>query len=910
MVRLDLHNSAHWNHFLWNRSHAWRVICLCCLLPFGAVNDATGQQVASSSAGDGTMPPKMLFAARVWPLFQQRCLPCHGEKPDEIEGDFDMRTRESLMRGGESEEPAVAAGKPKQSPLYLAVTRQHEDEWSAMPPKENDRLSDEEVAAIKDWIAAGAPWPSGTELKKLRDDSEKWNRAQGVIVQTSGGLSREWSRRRYAAEDLWAYQPIRRPLPPNSKLHPIDAFIAARMPDGLRVAGRADRATLIRRVTFDLTGLPPTPAEVDAFVLDDRPDAYRRLVRRLLASPHYGEQMARHWLDVVRYADSSGYANDYERPNAWRYRDYVVRSFNSDKSYDQFIREQVAGDEIDAGNPEYLIAVGFLRMGAWEQTGMSVAKLTRQLFLDDVTAAVGQVLLAHPLQCAQCHDHKFDPVPTRDYYSIQAVFATTQFAELDVPFLPEENRAGFAGHRKYQQMREKANDELLASIPKERTTPDDFGRERIARKWKTLLDWGWERYEPIAFSVYSGKTRYHKNVNRRLRKPKDPLGEGVLEETAVLPAGDLFSPLEKVKPGVLSATGVAAEIPVEIVGRRRAFADWLTRRDNPLTARVIVNRIWQWHFGRGIAGNANNFGSTGKKPTHPQLLDWLADEFMAHGWSFKYLHELILLSDAYQRSSLHPDHERLVELDPEGRSYAVFEPRRLAAEELRDAMLAVSGELNREMGGLPVRPDMNLEAALQPRMIMGTFAPSYVPDPNPAQRNRRTIYALKLRGQRDPFLTVFNQPSPEESCERRDTSNVAPQALTLFNSYESADRALALAARVLSETNSDDEAVERAFRLALGRAPDDIERAAALRHWKTAQHEQQQRSPQPRKYPRRVVRRAVEENTGEPFTFTEILFEYRDYVPDLEPHQVDARTRALADLCLVLLNANEFVYIY
>ncbi len=873
---------------------------------FACVAHALGAESPVESGSSA----EQVFATVVYPLFQQRCLPCHGQNAEEIEGDFDMRTRAGVLRGGGSGEPAVIPGKPERSPLYRAVLRDEEDDWPEMPPKENDKLSKKEIEAIRIWIAGGAPWPNAARIEWLQREYRRTAGDDTVVVPTSGGLTPQWTQRRYARQDVWAYQPLRRVSPPPGAEHPIDAFLLARLPKGLDVAPPADRATWIRRATFDLTGLPPTPEEVDAFVADTRPDAYVRVIRRLLASPHYGEQWARHWLDVVRYADSAGFANDFERPNAWRYRDYVIRSFNQDKPYDQFVREQIAGDEIAPDNPEMLIAVGFLRMGPWEQTGMSVSRLTRQMWLDDVTAAVGQVFLAQPLQCARCHDHKFDPVPTRDYYAIQAVFATTQFAERDVPFLPEENRSAFSWHRRYHEMRKAATEELAKTIPEKKTTPDDFGRDRIVRKWRILWKWGDDRYRPIALSVYSGKTRYYSRVVGRLRMPKDPEAEGVLEETAILRGGDLFSPIEPVRPGVLSATGIPAEIPTTIRGRRKAFAEWLTRPDNPLTARVIVNRVWQYHFGRGIAGNPNNFGATGKKPTHPELLDWLARQFMEHGWSLKYLHELIMTSQAYQRSSTHPHPERLAELDPLGTSYAVFQPRRLDAEEIRDAMLAVSGELNREMGGLPARPDMNLEAALQPRMIMGTFAPSYVPDPLPSQRNRRSIYALKLRGQRDPFMTVFNQPSPDESCERRDTSNVAPQALTLMNSQESADRALAFAARVLAETEDDEAAIRRAFRLAFGRAPDREELEAVRRRWHEAIEEQRKLSPTPRKYPRKVVRRAVEENTGEPFTFTETLFEYRDYVPDLEPHQVDARTRAFADICLVLFNANEFIYVY
>ena len=732
--------------------------------------------------------------------------------------------------------------------------------------------------------------------------------AEGETVRTSGGQSETWTNRRYQASNLWAYRPLRRSTLPATALHPIDAFIRSRRPRDLSPAPAANRRTLIRRLTFDLIGLPPTPQAIDRFVTDTRPDAYRRLVDELLASPRYGEQWGRHWLDVVRYADTSGYANDFLRPNAWRYRDYVIRSFNDDKPYDRFVTEQIAGDELKPTTAERLIAVGFLRMGPWEHTGMSVARITRQLFLDDVTNSVGQVFLGHVLRCARCHDHKFDPVPTRDYYSIQAVFATTQFAEVDAAFLPLENTDEFDAHRKYHRQRVDANRRLMASLPKQRVSPNNFGRDRLGRKWRVLFNWAADSYRPIAFSVYNGPSRIQKRVFSRVRKVQAPAAARPAT-SFILDGGDVFTAGDRVTPGVLSATGLPAIIPDSFDGRRTALANWITHPDNPLTARVIVNRIWQGHFGRGLAATPNNFGATGQKPTHPLLLDWLASEFVRTGWSIKTLHRLILSSSTYRRSSAHPNPANLERLDPARTSYSVSLPRRLAAEEIRDAMLAISGELNPKAGGLPARPDRNLESALQPRMIMGTFAPSYVPDPLPAQRNRRTIYALKLRGHRDPFLETFNQPGSNSSCERRDTSNVTPQVFALFNSQESFDRALALAARVLKTADSDRDAVDLAFQLVFGRHADPVEIRSALAHWNTSTILQAQPPVQTVTLPTTITRRANEENTGEPFTFTETLFEHRDYVPDLQPHQVDARSRGLAQLCLVLLNANEFLYI-
>jgi mono/diheme cytochrome c family protein len=870
---------------------------ICCIYP---VRNADAVDVEAD----------VLFARKIQPLFKVKCFTCHGDDPEKLKGDLDMRTRDGLLAGGESEKPSLVVGDAFSSPLYLAVTREHEDDWAAMPPKENDKLTSEQIRYIKQWINAGALWPDAKRIAVILKESNPWGEASGVRVKTSGGLDDSWTNRRYDPADLWSYQPVKRPKLPSSSANPIDAFINAKLPEGLVPAPLADSATLIRRATFGLTGLPPSPDEIDMYLSESGPDVFKNLIDKLLASPHYGEQWGRHWLDVVRYADSSGFANDFERPNAWRYRDYVIRSFNNDKPYNQFVREQLAGDEINSNKIENKIAVGFLRMGPWEQTGMAVARVTRQFFLDDVTDSVGQVFLGHALQCARCHDHKFDPIPTRDYYSMQAIFANTQFAEVNAAFHPNENTDGFEVHKKYHQLRNDENKLMLEGLPKERVTPNDFGRERLGRKWNILFSWGFDRYLPIAYTVYNGKTRLDRNVNRRRFRPSDPMGKGVLEQSAILTGGDLFSPGEKVAPAILSAVGLKARIPEGFKGRRLALANWIVHKNNPLTARVMVNRVWQYHFGRGLVGNSNNFGATGKKPTHPELLDWLASEFVDKGWSLKQLHRIIMTSETYRRASAHPDIEKLSRLDSDGNSYAVFLPRRLAAEELRDAMLAVSGELNRKPGGIPARPDMNLEAALQPRMIMGTFAPSYIPDIKPEQRNRRSIYALKLRGQRDPFMTTFNQPGFDKSCELRDSSNVTPQVFSLFNSEESADRALAFSARILKETKNDMEAVRRAFRLAFGRVPDNSEVDAALQLWKVASKEQAERNPMPRTYPTEILRTANEENTGQTFTFREKLFEYQDYQPDLQPHQVDARTRGLADLCLALLNANEFLYVY
>ncbi|QDV25481.1 PSD1 and planctomycete cytochrome C domain-containing protein [Aureliella helgolandensis] len=960
-----------------------------------------------------------LFVRRIAPLLQEKCIACHGSEAENIEGSLDLLSDAGWRSGSDSGVLAIVPGKADESPLFLAATREA-DEWSAMPPKDAERLTAEELGWLKEWIAGGATWPDQEESQRIALEYEDaWSVEDGVRLETSGGLSADWTNRRYAPESIWGYQPVRTPSANFDDAGMLDEFIVQRLPAGLAVAPPADRTQLIRRATFDLTGLPPSPEDVRRFVEDPRADdlVWAELVDRLLESPHYGERMAQHWLDVVRYADSSGFANDYDRGNAWRYRDYVVRAFNEDKPYDQFVREQIAGDEIaeqmthsdapptatGSSVSELIVATGFLRMGPWELTSMEVAKVARQRFLDDATNSVGETFLAHSLQCARCHDHKFDPIPTRDYYSVQAVFATTQLCERVAPFSPQENVEGF-GERKYLLKRKReleqslkvlnakltvssgrawltemgrdtaaydsAVEKLLAALPldpaeqagspttqeererglslgevrklmqqrkappelippaKAGFTPDDFGNERVARKGLERLKWELERYEPYALAVYNGRTPQVKSVSRPVRVPEQRMTQGELEQTCILTGGDPFASGMPVSPGVLSILGAVQTSPVpdSVKGRRLAFADWVASPDNPLTTRAIGNRIWMWHFNVPLAGNPNNFGASGKPPTHPELLDWLAARFVAKGWSFKSMHRVIMLSQAYQRSVSHPDPQRLSEVDPAGVSYAVFKPRRLTAEELRDAMLASTGELNPMLGGIPARPEINLEAAMQPRQVMGTFAAAWTPNPLPRERHRRSLYTLKLRGLVDPLLEVFNSPSPDFSCERRDTSMVTPQVFSLFNSQFSHARALALANRCLTEASNalglaasgggelaeaaEIAAIERLYQLAYSRSPTEHELQICLEHWRAVDALLPDEAMAAEAPAVSVRRDAVEENTGEHFSFEERLYANEDFVPDLQPADVNRRTRSLADVCLAILNSNEFIYLY
>jgi hypothetical protein len=884
-----------------------------------------------------------LFGRQVLPLLKQRCTACHGDDAKKVRGGLDLRTLEAARRGGDSGKPALVPGAPERSALYLALTST--DPQRVMPPKESERLSAQEIEVVRRWISGGAPWPATPSAQTWDNDV-----SDGVMVATSGGQSPEWTRRKYRAEDLWAYRPVQRRTVPTGAAHPIDAFLQEELRrKGITLlAAPADARTLLRRATLGLTGLPPTPGDLEHFVqaASANPQAaFEQVLERLLQSPHCGEQMARHWLDVVRYADTSGFSNDYERPAAWRYRDYVVRSFNADKPYDRFVVEQLAGDELAPDDPEMLLAVGFLRMGPWEHTGMSVAAVTRQHFLDDATHSVGVTFLAQGLRCASCHDHKFDPVPTRDYYRMQAVFAGTQFAERPAPFRAAENSARFPASRasvakrladataQRERLRRKSQEASAAYLKErgvirpidlpeaERPRKDRFGLTRleesvlkIYQKRVEYFERELTRFEPYAFSVYNGPLIAYTSTKPLNQVPAQRLGP--IPAIHILAGGALDSPGDAVTPGVLSAVAGSNDtlapsgwntLPQAADGRRLALARWIASADNTLTARVIVNRVWQWHFGRGLVATPNNFGKMGKRPTHPELLDYLADWFIAHGWSLKKLHRHIMTSAAYQQAGSHPEMDRLRQVDPNNTLLAFYPPRRLAAEEMRDSLLAISGELNRELGGPGVFPEINWEAALQPRHTMGTVAPAYQPSPQPTQRHRRTLYAFRHRTLADPVQEVFNRPGSDTSCERRDETIVAPQAFALFNSTFAHDRALAFAHRLSTLAADGDEQIRLAFRLCYGRTPAADELHDCRSHVARMVAYHASHAPERTELPTRVRRKMVEEMTGEEFEWDEDLDAMREYQRDLQPWQVPPQTRALAELCLVLFNSNEFL---
>jgi len=896
---------------------------------------------------------RALFAARIAPLLKTKCAGCHGDDPKQMSGQFDVRSREKLLAGGESGAPALVPGDAGRSPLWVAAT--WDDPDLQMPPQARNRLSADELADLKRWIESGAPWPNEPALS----GTTKWdteNARDGIVVATSGGLSPDWTQRKYQPAAIWAFQPLARPqvpaavdpISPGTAEHPLDAFVRARLrAQGFSAAPPADGTTLLRRLTWDLTGLPPTKEELDSFLKDTSPAAYARLVERLLASPHYGEQQARHWLDVVRYADTGGFSNDFERPNAWRYRDYVIRSLQADLPFDRFLTEQLAGDELAPENPEMLISVGFLRMGPWEQTGMSVAAVTRQQFLDDVTHAVGVTFLGQGLRCAQCHDHKFDPIPTRDYYGLQAAFAPVQFAERDAAFLPSENTHAWEAPRArlerllaesqavLNELKRKQQGAVEAwlkerqvarveDLPVEQRPPRhlglstfDLSLDKVYKKRIEFFERELLRYRPLALSLYNGPQNNYSS-NRAINPlPGIEKRQGKPAEVRILLGGSLEAQGDLVGPSVLSAVFVtpapanapAWDLPRDMTGRRLALARWLTGPARALTARVIVNRVWQSHFGRGIVATPNNFGKMGARPTHPELLDWLAGRLLEHDWSLRDLHRLIVTSETYRQASTHPQASKLLAVDAKNDWLAYYPPRRLASEEIRDGMLALSGELNRTQGGVPAYPELNWEVALQPRHIMGSVAPAYQPAPTREARNRRTIYAFRCRTLPDPMQEVFNRPGSDASCERRDESTVAPQAFTLFNGPFTQARALSLAHRIAQAQANPAKQIEEAFEIVLCRKPSDEERRACKEHLARLTEHHRTHRPSAIELPKETRREMIEEMTGESFSWVETLDQMRDYQPDLQPNEVPAETRALAEICLVLLNTNEFLYI-
>ncbi len=584
--------------------------------------------------------------------------------------------------------------------------------------------------------------------------------------------------------------------------NPIDRFTLERLNKaGLRPAPRADRGTLIRRVYFDLTGLPPSPAEVEAFVKDRSPDAWEKLVDRLLASPRYGERWAQHWLDVVRFAETDGFEYDTHRPDGWRYRDYVIRSFNDDKPYDQFLTEQLAGDELNPGDHQARIASGFQRLGPLRKNaGNQEVASSRNEVLTEMTNIVGSALLGVTLGCARCHDHKFDPIRHTDYYRIQAYFAAAQ--DKDVPLATAEEQSAWRAHK------ETADKELLEMRKTMRGLKGE-ARAQMEKKIKAAEEKAPEPL-PVLFSVANDFEK--------------------ASPVHVLARGDYHNKGERVgmRPlGVLLPDG-APELPAGVTTPRAELARWIVDPENPLTARVMVNRLWHYHFGRGIVATPNDFGRMGMRPSHPELLDWLASRFVDGGWRMKPVHRLILTSSTYQQASHSPLESAAREKDAANALLWKFNRRRLEAEEIRDAMLAAAGRLNLKTGGTSVI------VPVDPELVNLLYKPSqWAVTRDPEEHDRRSVYLIYKRNLRLPMMEAFDAPDLQISCARRESSTHAPQALEMLNGPFATDMAKSLTARLDREAKGSAEQVDLAYRLAAGRAPTQPERRLALEFLKT-----------------------------------------------------------------------------
>jgi hypothetical protein len=579
---------------------------------------------------------------------------------------------------------------------------------------------------------------------------------------------------------------------------PIDAFVLSRLQkDGLKPAAKADKVTLIRRVYFDLTGLPPTPEQVAAYVKDKSPNSYAKLVDQLLASPAYGERWGQHWLDVVRFAESDGFEYDTHRHDAWRYRDYVIQSFNNDKPYDQFVREQLAGDEINPKNEVMRIAAGFQRLGPFRKNaGNQDATFNRNEEMVEMTNVIGSAFLGVTLGCARCHDHKFDPIRHTDYYRMQAFFAATH--ENDVPLSTPEEQAAW----------KEKNDALQNELKPLKAAMKGLNGEALAQMEKRIAEVEAKGPEPLP-ALYS--------------VADDP---AKVTPVYVLARGDTQNrgPQVGMRPlGVLLPDGTP-ELPSDSKTPRADLAAWILDPQNPLPSRVIANRIWQTHFGRGIVATPNDFGRMGARPTHPELLDYLANQFIESGWKFKTLHRLILLSSTYQQSSQPPNQAVAMEKDPDNKLLWKFSRRRLDAEEIRDASLAIAGKLNLKQGG------PSIITPIDPDLVNVMYKPTqWVVTPDTKEHDRRTVYLFAKRNFRLPFMDVFDAPDRQTSCARRESSTHPPQALELLNGDLANSMAEALAERLVREVgNERAKQVELAYRLGTGRAPTQKEKQIAL----------------------------------------------------------------------------------
>lgn len=783
------------------------------------------------------------FEKKIRPIFAAHCSECHGKKKH---GGLLLDSREGWMTGGDSG-AAIIPGDLEKSILIRAVRWTDKD--LRMPPKQ--KLSETEIADLETWVKTGAVDP--------RTTLEKTN---GTTSKPHYGISLEEGRK------FWSYQPVQEPAVPQVKgtdwsRNEIDNFILQRMESvGVVPVATADPRTLLRRVTFDLTGLPPTPAEIDSFLADKPPQAFERVVDRLLESPRYGERWGRHWLDVVRYADTCGNASDYPVPQAHRYRDWVIRAFNRDLSYQEFLREQIAGDLLPSDNDvqrfDRITATGYLaiaRRFGGSRTG------EHHLTLEDTIDNVGRAILGSSLSCARCHDHKFDPITMSDYYGIYGIFESTRYpfpgAEADkkqadfVPLMsPAEIDALLAPHRAKMATLDAEVKMLEAAEAEAKKTPESPEKKAIVDAATKSLNEARQRHKAAANEAPPVPNAY-------------AVAEGTAANTRMQLRGDpkrLGNEVPRHFPAILGGQ----ELPKDTNGSGRLqLAEWLVDPQNPLTARVMVNRIWQYHFGRGIVATPNDFGLRGQLPTHPELLDFLASRFVKQGWSVKSMHRLILLSQTWQLSSATPADPAGVNaknrnLDPNNDLYWHFNRSRLDAESIRDAMLFVGGELDETPGGVHPFPPQHTWGWTQHNPFVANY-----------ESRRRSIYLMQQRLKKNPYLALFDGADPSSSTGVRLPSTTPLQALFAMNDPLAHGQSTKFAQRILASGSDDQLRINAAYQSAFSRPALPEEQQECL----------------------------------------EFLTRYRTRLVDLKSPADQTEIKAWSALARSLMGANEFIYV-
>jgi len=795
-------------------------------------------------AAEPTTAGLEFFERKVRPLFAESCYECHG--PDKQKGKLRLDSPGAIRAGGEAG-PVFVAGNPAESRLIRGVS--YQDLEFKMPPKK--KLTARQISDLSEWVKLGAPMPTGE-------------------APIAAAARKEFQ---ITAKDRahWAFQPVRKPAVPaianrqSAIANPIDAFIRTKLAaKGIAPNPPATPRELVRRAYYDLTGLPPTPEEVEAFVREcslshpptfpparagagekagkreSEPDAFARLIDRLLDSPRYGEKWGRHWLDLARFAESNSYERDGDKPHAWRFRDYVIRAFNSDKPYDRFLREQLAGDELPDRDNDSLIATGFYRLGIWDDEPAD-RELARYDGLDDIVATTGQVFLGLTVDCARCHHHKIDPIPQQDYYRLLSFFNNVNhyrnggMTDEVALFSNESDRAAYEQRvRAMESRRREVQTDINEAEKRFRTElanaePAGESREKLARRdFSQLLKTEGRR---VLGAEQFERLQELKKELEQLRPDTIPAekalavteGGGRAPDTFLLARGNPGLKGERVEPGFLEVLNAPAPVLPKSVadartsGRRTVLANWITSPENPLTARVMVNRIWQHHFGRGLVRSASNFGTQGDHPTHPELLDWLAGEFVARGWSLKAMHRLIMNSQAYRMSS-HGNPAALA-ADPANDLLWRFDPRRLTAEEIRDSVLAINGTLNLKMFGPSIFVDI-------PREVMaGQSQPGkgWGKSP-PEEQARRSIYIKVKRSLRPPILEGFDVAETDRSAPVRFATVQPTQALGMLNSAFLNEQAAVFAARLRKEAGDDvTKQVRLGLQLVTTRPPTDAE---------------------------------------------------------------------------------------